>query len=248
MSLKRSNIKIPLVASLVTLIAIAILVKLGFWQLERAQLKQQLFADFADAQTQQARPITQRLASDTELARFELVSIKGRFDTERYFLVDNQLVDGRPGYHVIGLLKSQQLSGYLPVNLGWIAAPRSRTEIPTVTLPEQMMTVEGLVRKPQANQFISHVFEEQDSIWPKRVQEFIPETIAEHTGITLTPYEILLVQPQLDGFRQQWEPQVMEPTKHQAYAVQWFSLAIACLVVYLVVLYKLNKTKQEETP
>jgi len=58
----------------------------------------------------------------------------------------------------------------------------------------------------------------------------------------------LLVSPQLKGFRQQWEPQVMAPEKHQAYAVQWFSLAIACLVVYLVVLYKLNKSKQEETP
>ena len=248
MSLKRSNIKVPLVASIVTLIAIAILVKLGFWQLDRAHQKQQLFADFAQARNLQARPLAQRLSSTTQLTRFELVSITGRFDTQRYFLIDNQMVDGHPGYYVIALLKSQQLSERLPVNLGWIKAPRSRTEIPTVELPQQELTLEGLVRIPQANQFISQVFEEQQTAWPKRVQEFIPPTISEYTGIELKPYELLLVSPQLKGFRQQWKPQVMEPAKHQAYAVQWFSLAIACLVVYLVVLYKLNKTKQEETP
>ncbi|WP_216096895.1 SURF1 family protein [Idiomarina sp. MD25a] len=237
-----------MVASIVTLIAIAILVKLGFWQLDRAQQKQKLFADFAQAQAMQARPLAQRLSSTTQLTRFELVSITGRFDTQRYFLIDNQMVDGQPGYHVIALLKSQQLRERLPVNLGWIKAPRSRAEIPTVELPQQELTLEGLVRIPQANQFISQVFEEQQTAWPRRVQEFIPQTISEYTGIELKPYELLLVSPQLKGFRQQWEPQVMEPAKHQAYAVQWFSLAIACLVVYLVVLYKLNKTKQEETP
>ena len=248
MSLKRSNIKIPLVASIVTVIAIAILVKLGFWQLDRAQQKQQLFTDFAQAQNQQARPLTDRLSDRNSLNRFELISVTGQIDTKRYFLLDNQMVEGQPGYHVIALLKSTQLSELLPVNLGWIAAPRSRSEIPTVELPQQELTIEGLVRIPQANQFISQVFEEQHTKWPKRVQEFIPQTISEHTGIALKPYELLLVSPQLKGFRQQWEPQVMAPEKHRAYAVQWFSLAIACLVVYLVVLYKLNKSKQEETP
>ena len=92
MSLKRSNIKIPLVASIVTVIAIAILVKLGFWQLDRAHQKQQLFADFAQARNLQARPLAQRLSSTTQLTRFELVSITGRFDTQRYFLIDNQII------------------------------------------------------------------------------------------------------------------------------------------------------------
>ena len=125
MSLKRSNIKIPLVASIVTVIAIAILVKLGFWQLDRAQQKQQLFTDFAQAQNQQARPLTDRLSDRNSLNRFELISVTGQIDTKRYFLLDNQMVEGQPGYHVIALLKSTQLSELLPGNLGWIAAPRS---------------------------------------------------------------------------------------------------------------------------
>ena len=71
----------------------------------------------------------------------------------------------------------------------------------------------------------------------KTRHEFIPQTISEHTGTSLKPYELLLVSHNASfGYLRDWKPNVMAPEKHQAYAVQWFSVAIACLVVFTLLL------------
>jgi len=57
-------------------------------------------------------------------------------------------------------------------------------------------------------------------------------------------YQLLLDPDAADGFARAWQPQVMTPEKHIAYAVQWFGLAIALFIIYIVV--NLKKVSVEE--
>jgi len=216
--------------TLVTLLAIAFLVKLGFWQLDRAAEKQQLFDDFA---TQQQTPLDISQPNDTLPARFRSVKATGTFDSERYLLRDNQIHDGKVGYQVIALLKVENEAALIPVNLGWVPAPVSRSELPAVDIPAGRLNVHGYFYQPAADAFTLQQQRFSEITWPLRIQQPEFQRLADATGIPLRPYMVLLSEQAEFGFERQWEPQVMSPQKHQAYALQWFSLALACGVIFI---------------
>ena len=45
---------------------------------------------------------------------------------------------------------------------------------------------------------------------------------------------VLLDPGEPDGYLRQWQPPGFPPIRHIAYAVQWFSLAAALVVIYIV--------------
>ncbi|RUO69437.1 SURF1 family protein [Idiomarina ramblicola] len=250
MILKKTNIRFPLVATLVTLLAIVVLVKLGFWQLERAEQKRQLFSDYEQQQLKgEASEFSQLHQISPKTDRFRYVQMSGEFVPKPVFLLDNQIEEGTVGYQVIALFQPQAMSeNYVPVNMGWLPAPASRQELPEVELPTGKHDLTGFLYFPSDNQFVNNTYETDLADNKIRVQEFQPHAIAKQLGMSLTDYTFLLESPEAMGWQRDWQPQVMSPEKHQGYAVQWFSLAVACLVIFLFAVIKLNKQpKKEET-
>jgi len=90
--------------TLLSIIAVTIvlaMVRLGFWQLDRAEQKQVIINQLESRAEQAATPIEQLFAvkNDDDL-RFRKVSFNGRYLTNRDFFVDNQVVNGQVGYQV----------------------------------------------------------------------------------------------------------------------------------------------------
>jgi len=250
MILKKTNIHFPLVATLVTLLAIVVLVKLGFWQLERAEQKRQLFSDYEQQKlNDEASEFSQLRQVSPEADRFRYVQMSGEFVHKPIFFLDNQIQDGIVGYQVIALFRPQtQQERSVPVNMGWLPAPGSRQALPEITIPEGQHTLSGFLYFPSDNQFVNNTYETELADNRIRLQEFQPKAVAEKLNISLTDYTFLLESPEAIGWQRDWKPQVMSPEKHLGYAVQWFSLAIACLVIFLFAVIKLNKQpKKEET-
>jgi cytochrome oxidase assembly protein ShyY1 len=53
-------------------------------------------------------------------------------------------------------------------------------------------------------------------------------------GQALYPYALVLDEGQPGLFQRDWQPGVtMTPEKHLGYAVQWFGLAVALLIIYV---------------
>lgn len=229
--------------TLVTLLAITLLVKLGFWQLERAEQKQQLFDDFGGSEQIRLQPLP-TIQSDQLPPRYTEVQVQGEFDPERYFLRDNQIFNGVVGYHVIGLLTHPELADKVPVNLGWVAAPVDRSVLPELTLPSGQQNFNGLIYYPDQAAFQLSEQSFSNISWPLRLQQFEFKRLEAATGIPLQPYMVLLSESSELGYPRQWEPQVMAPTKHQAYALQWFSLALACALVFLFASRTTNKSEE----
>ena len=72
----------------------------GIWQIDRAQKKNQIFAAFE--MSEDAR--TLRDLVDDQMAgdfRYRHFVVSGRYDGERQILLDNMILNGRVGYHVL---------------------------------------------------------------------------------------------------------------------------------------------------
>lgn len=232
-----------IIATLITVLAIFSLVKLGLWQLDRADEKQALFDDFARAQQQQQwLPLT---TTNDLPERYQGVSIRGQFQPQQYFLLDNQIEQGQVGYHVIGLLETSFQAAKVPVNLGWVSLAGGREQLPQVALPSGPITVNGWFYQPTASPFTKADQLIELGPWPMRIQHLNTELLSAALDISIAPYVVLLSETEPYGFPRQWQPNLMPPEKHRAYAVTWFSLALACLIIALIA-GRSRTTKTEE--
>ncbi|TRW49001.1 SURF1 family protein [Aliidiomarina halalkaliphila] len=221
-------------ALLITLLAIAIMVKLGFWQIDRGQEKQMIIDRHAQAE-ELIQPNTEQLLALVDSPDTQ-ITITATLDPQRYFLIDNQILHGRAGYHVIAFAQAPEFSPLvLPVNLGWVPAGVSRSELPDVALPEGHVVLNGHVRVPSERPFMlqDQIFDTTDA-WPKRIQFPELDKLNSALDVNLAPIILLLDEENPLGFPREWPVVVMTPHRHYAYAVQWFGLAIAALVVFFV--------------
>ena len=72
--------------------------------------------------------------------------------------------------------------------------------------------------------------------WPKIVQRVELEPISRQLGIALLPQVVLLDRDAAAGFVREWKPYYgISVQRHHAYAFQWFALAAALALIYIVV-------------
>ncbi len=232
---KRNN-RLPWVATLIALLAVVIMLRLGYWQIERAQSKQERLQQIEQRSGLAALTIEEALSVDNDVSDF-LLQATGYLDTKRYFLLDNRVLNQKVGYEV--LVPFRPGSYLLLVNLGWIPAPISREELPMVNLPKQELRLYGMLSLPTMNPFVSQTKSEHGD-GPIRVQEIDLALISEALGEKLIPFVLQLSPEHELGYERHWKPVVMSPQKHWAYAVQWFGLAAACVIIFVVAIKRKN--------
>lgn len=205
---------------LLVLAATSILLKLGFWQLDRAEQKQQALAKLADQEVLTlAAWREQRVKQDLHSRKIRLT---GNVKKDRVWLLDNRMYQGQVGYSVITLFEAAGVPSPLLVDWGWVKAESSREQLPEVNLPSQITGVIGLIKTQDFAQLV--LKDTSETGWPRRIQSLQQLDLSK--GIIYADSE------SATGLVQAYEPVVMLPEKHQAYAVQWFGLAIACLLVF----------------
>lgn len=230
----------------VNLVAVTILLSLSFWQWQRAVQKQQNLQTLSQWQSQKALSLTELTANESSgllpgknlLTRDGAsVNFSARWLAPYIWLLDNQLIKGRPGYDV--LIPVQEENTAMPaeksvannsivlVNLGWVAAPMQRNELPLVNMPAEL-TVQGIYRA-QAGNFLLGKNLEDHGQWPMRVQQ--PDNQLLSTYLPSSLIAGVIYQQQDSPFIVHYHPVVLPPERHKAYALQWFLLAVAaCLI------------------
>ncbi|MCC5855219.1 MAG: SURF1 family protein [Idiomarina sp.] len=232
-------------ALVITLLAIAMMIKLGFWQIDRGQEKQALIDQHAQASALEFEPVTPTNLASLSTRPDQPVTVTTELDQERYFLVENQIYQGRVGYHVIALAPlTHWESTWVPVNFGWVPASISRTENPDVQLPSGEIALAGRIHVPEAPFLLRE--QELTGEWPQRLQYPELNKMAEVIDGTLAPFVVRLTPEGEHGFVREWPVVTMEPHRHYAYALQWFGLAFAAAVVFLVASRKRGRSVQAE--
>lgn len=220
--------------TIVAIILIALFVWLGFWQLDRAQYKERLWAQFNRADSGELVRID-TTAGLTGLERYTPVRLRGHYDEQHQILLDNRIHEGRAGVHVYTPLRLS--GGVVLVNRGWLPLPPARRPLPAAPAPGGEVTVQGLISPPPPAGLVLGEVQAPET-WPwltpylmlDRVQTALAHPVAER---------VILLSPQAPhGFVRNWAPDTLPPARHTGYAVQWFALALAMFVVWVVVNFR----------
>ncbi|NVK24896.1 MAG: SURF1 family protein [Gammaproteobacteria bacterium] len=223
-----------LIPTIITLLAFLVMCKLGFWQLDRAEQKEMELKAFSELSVLTSQQLLQELQTRPESLHGRRAHLSGDIDLNQVWLVDNKTHNGRVGYSVVVKLRMSKddvsKPDFLLVDLGWIPAGQYRDKLPNIELPANVV-IEATLKAKNFEQLLLDDAKEQLS--PQRVQTYRQIFLQD-----VPPLVAFADSDSINGMPQLYQPVVMPPEKHVAYAVQWFLLAIASLVVFSFASYK----------
>ena len=229
------------IPTLLTLVLLPILISLGFWQLDRAGQKRELLQQF---EQQQAGPVL-NLNNKVEVENlfpYQRAEVTGKFDAQHQFLLDNKVYQGQAGYQVITPLIITGSDKAVLINRGWVPQMTSRQNLPAIPTPADRLTLEGQLKLDVGGNYKLGESGLQSDGWPRVIQWLELEKIEESLGYKLQDFVVLQTPDSPAGFVRDWYIKKIVPEKSISYAVQWFALALALVIIYLVV----NLHKVEE--
>jgi surfeit locus 1 family protein len=163
------------------------------------------------------------------------VSLTGTYDSTHQFLIDNMSYNDVDGYQVLTPFERPGAATVL-VDRGWVPFLGSRAQLPDISIKSTgPMTISGRVGNlPVAGLAIGRAPPPDNGPWP-RVTSF--PSMAQLSGVLHQPLEprVILLDPQQpEGYVRDWHPPGIPAMQNFAYAFEWWSFAIAALVMWVV--------------
>ncbi len=239
MSAARAELRGLFLPGILAAIVLAVLVGLGFWQLERRVWKEDLIARVEARTKAPAAPIPAEVDwPNVSAARDEYrrVTASGRFQYAREALVYMALSEpkGRffgQGYWVLTPLELAN-GAFVIVNRGFVPLERKDPSTRREGQIEGPVTVTGLLRMPEVGNWFTPANEPARGAWYRSD----PAEIAKHFSLVrAAPFMIDADAAPVPGaLPQGGETRLVFPNHHLGYALTWFGLALALLGVFTV--------------
>jgi surfeit locus 1 family protein len=217
--------------ALLTLAMLAVLVSLGFWQVERLVWKQELLARIAMRQAD--RPLILNSAALADLQRkndaYRRAVLRGRFgpQTGFWFTQIENKPNGLPsadkvGYHALSPFFLAD-GGVLLIDRGFVPSRLKDSLSPPATKPQ---TLEVILRWPDQR----GVFDNDDK--PHQALFYVrdPQALGAHWGLALPA----VIGERADiglGWPRGGQTRMKIANNHLQYAVTWFGLAIVLVII-----------------
>jgi len=219
--------------SLITIVAIAVLCQLGFWQINRAEEKQ-LKAGLIKKQQQKpllAIHLDNQYLLESNQLQYQTIQVAGYFEQSKQFYLDNKKHQGKIGYEIITPFRLENSNNYLLINRGWVAMGKNRNELPIIETPNKRIVLSGTLMKiPQSHYRpgINNPSQGNGKVWLYLDTEYY----SQKTGYMLYPHILLLDKQSQYGYIRQWPEFIAKSEVHYAFAMQWFAFAVFFLVTY----------------
>jgi surfeit locus 1 family protein len=216
--------------TLLMLAGVALFTAAGCWQLGRAGEKRALAADFAAG-----GPALEWRLLPPDAPRYQRVTLRGHYDPDRQFLLDNMAHESVAGLQVLTPLVLDDGSAVL-VNRGWLPWGRSRSVLPDVAVDGEKRTVVGRIDDlPKPGIWLQAP---PATGWPRLVQYPGMQELSQALGRELAPRQVLLDPAVPDGFVREWAVPGTPADRHLGYAVQWFAFAAMAVALWLVLSFR----------
>jgi surfeit locus 1 family protein len=221
-----------------TVVAIISCVRLGFWQMHRADQKREMVRQHQ----QLANEKPTFLSKNSKPAQYQPIKLTGRYLSPLLYL-DNQHYHHQFGYDIISPFET--IEGLIVlVNRGWVAGDVTRQRLPKIVTPTQSTTLNGYVYYPKNNswrlgpqleirQGERYLLEQIDM---DDLSNLLPQPLANYT---------LRLKPEGDIFIRAWPIVAMSPNRHIGYAIQWFVMAFGLGVMLSYFIKKQYDAKSE---
>jgi surfeit locus 1 family protein len=216
--------------TVVALLAVALFVRLGFWQWHRGRDSEARWQGFARG-AGEALPLHSGALASVPL--YQRVSVGGTLDAQHQFLIEYRSYQGRPGYEVLTpLTRAGALT--LLVDRGWVPFTGSRAQLPEVSLdthaPVTLTGRSGVLPSPG----LALGRAPPTGAWPKVTAFPSMADLASALGTALEPRILLLDPAAPHGYVRDWQPPGMSPLGHFSYAIQWWSFAALVVLAWTV--------------
>jgi surfeit locus 1 family protein len=221
--------KFRLVPTLLILLVMAVTIRLGFWQRDRAHQKEVLQAQIERYESALPQAVG---AAPLPLGTIEFHRVRatGTFMPNLVVYLDNRPYNDQPGFYVVMPFKLQG-GGYVLVNRGWL--PRNmadRTTIAPYDTPAGPVTVEGIARADASRAF--ELGAGGSAPHQKIRQNLGVASYAAETGLPLQPFVIQqtgFAPAVADGLVRDWPAPTTDVERNYGYMLQWWGMAAAAL-------------------
>lgn len=208
-----------LLPSVVTLLALLVLLGLGAWQVERLAWKSDLLARFAAAEAAPPVPLADPPPP------FGKVAVTGRFDHTREALVGLELHGTTLGARLVTPLLRADGPAIL-VDRGWVPFEHDRL----VGQPEGEITVTGWIHPGETAGWTSAT----DDPAGRRFYTLNPATIGAALGLPRVAPFVVVAMGRTAGLPEPSATMPRPTNNHLGYAITWFGLAAGLVGVFLV--------------
>lgn len=206
---------------LLGVIAILFLIRLGFWQLQRADEKTQMLA--ANSKFAKQDPKLWG-TSQTLPTQYQSIIVSGQY-LPFVILHDNQHYKHQFGFHALSpfLLANGKI---VLVDRGWLAGSATRQSLPKVEPLSKSTSVTGQVYFPSEKNWLLGPIVEKEEKNLVLVELIDTQVLSQLLHKPVYPFIIRLGQREDGGFIREWPVVAMTPQRHYAYALQWFVMAM----------------------
>ena len=196
---------------------------LGVWQVNRANEKIEIIENYDKLL------FSDPLILDNDHKNWQPIKTSGKFE-DLVVYEDNAILDGKAGYKIYHLFKNLD-SSYIFVHRGFRERNRIKNNLPVVEVPEGFQNLEGKVLRRANNSFVQNI-QESD---PRIIQEFdlsyLKERYSSLENKDIYVYLFNLQEEDEMKFSSIEKPVNMSSSKHIGYAIQWFGLCLALIIL-----------------
>ena len=219
------------VPTLAAIAAIVVCVAAGNWQQGRMHAKEALRAQYDAAATLPSIALAS-LPRGTEwtVQKYRAVTATGEYLASKQILIDNKVVAGRAGFHVVTPLALQDGRVVL-VNRGWIAQRASRSALPQAPPPAGDVTVRGRIAMPSTG----YLELKPDVASGPLKQNLDPARFAADTGLDVLPVVVEATEPPVpdDGLIRVLPAPDFGIDTHRVYMMQWYAFALLTALLWV---------------
>ena len=226
-----------ILTTLLVLAALAVLARLGIWQLDRLELRRAFNAHYSEVMDMPPLEISTASAEDLSAMEYRAATVTGVYDYEHQIALRNRYHDNLYGYHLLTPLILSDGSAIL-VERGWI--PASGNETPAdwrkYDQPGQI-TLSGILRLGQEPE-MGGVPDPELAEGQTRLEFWNNVNLARIQSQIPTPLLPVFFQPNYDPNDSQppiipARPEIeISEGPHFGYAIQWFTFAVMLALGY----------------
>lgn len=222
--------------TLMSIPAFLVLLALGTWQVNRLAWKEEVIRSFAERVN--AEPLAVAPAGRVlEEIEYRRVRLTGRYLNDHEMFLAGRTYNGRGGWNVLTPFRTDD-GAIVVVDRGWVPLDKRDRATRPQSLIEGPTTVEGVIRRPDIRNYFTPANEPDKNLW------FSADigAMAKKAGLPeIRPYLVEgLRQTIPGGFPVGGEIRVALRNDHLQYAITWYSLALALVVIYVLYHRKLE--------
>lgn len=220
---------VPFIAAM---LAVALGVELGRWQTRRGDEKQAIETMLS---AREAMPPLQIDGTAPNIGDIEFrhVVLHGRFDAGWPLYLENMPYQGQAGFYLLMPMQLEGSNRHVLVARGWLPRdPQDRTKLPQIATPPGTVTVEGRImrRLPRVLQLGQSASLQPGAI----VQNIQVADVAAATKVPMLPFIVEQTGGTDDHLVRDWPRPSSGIERHRGYAVQWYGLALAAFLFFIV--------------